>query len=67
MVSAVAMEDFVGGAMDGRRVTIDKEQLFSRAFNARGVICWLRGDVARVKLKEREKVNGQFFERRLAR
>jgi hypothetical protein len=32
------------------RITIDKEQLFSRSSNARGVLCWLRcgeGDVER--------------------
>jgi hypothetical protein len=39
------------------RITIDKEQLFSRSSNARGVICWLRcgeGDVER-----EEKAMGQ--------
>lgn len=30
------------GRRKGCKVTIDKEQLFSRAYDARGFTCWLR-------------------------
>ena len=36
MVSAVATGNTVSWEAQGCKVTIDKEQLFSRAFNARG-------------------------------
>ena len=42
------------------RITIDKEQLLSRSFNARGVMCWLRcgeGDVERERKVNQSMVN----------